>query len=295
MSLKNYYALLVDIDLPTLSVLPPYVLSTQSQPAPSPTTLIGALMSAVRRHRDGVLDETAPIEEVVKEAFGEGVLYALFWVPPYATTLTLERAFTMTYQKPDRAKLLNEEYVIKCLDDLLTIEDTGTTKGVSKECRKLYDYVISKMWGVAPRGLVTYASTAHVLFITTNRDLGRWAWLITRVGRKEDIAFVRNVSTYNLCDLVVSISGSVNYRTRFYIPTRLVTTAANSRRWVLREVVNGAIREGEFEVAVMGIPSPVPIIYKPRPGEAVLIRLAIDGGEEYVPIPREVVGSGCWE
>jgi len=294
MSLKNYYALLVDIDLPTLSVLPPYVLSTQSQPAPSPTTLIGALMSAVRRHRDGVLDETAPIEEVVKEAFEEGVLYALFWVPPYATTLTLERAFTMTYQKPDRAKLLTEEYVTKCLDDLLTIEDTGTTKGVSKECGKLYDYVISKMWSVAPRGLVTYASTAHALFITTNRDLGRWAWLITRVGRKEDVAFVRNVSTYNLCDLVVSINDSVNYRTRFYIPTRLVTTAANSRRWVLREAVNGAIREGEFEVAVMGIPSPVPIIYKPRPGEAVLIRLVIDGGEEYVPIPREVVGSGCW-
>ena len=293
MSLKNYYALLVDIDLPTLSVLPPYVLSTQSQPAPSPTTLIGALMSAVRRNRDGVLDETAPIEEVVKEAFGEGVLYALFWVPPYATTLTLERAFTMTYQKPDRARLLTEEYVTKCLGDLLTIEDTGTTKGVSKECGKFYDYVISKMWGVAPRGLVAYASTAHVLFITTNRDLARWAWLITRVGRKEDVAFVRNVSTYNLCDLIVSINDSVNYRTRFYIPTRLVTTAANSQRLVLREVVNGAIREGEFEVAVMGIPSPVPIIYKPRPGEAVLIKLAIDGGEEYVPIPREVVGSGC--
>jgi hypothetical protein len=250
-------------------------------------------MSAVRRNRDGVLDETAPIEEVVKEAFGEGVLYALFWVPPYATTLTLERAFTMTYQKPDRARLLTEEYVTKCLGDLLTIEDTGTTKGVSKECGKLYDYVISKMWGVAPRGLVAYASTAHVLFITTNRDLARWAWLITRVGRKEDVAFVRNVSTYNLCDLVVSINDSVNYRTRFYIPTRLVTTAANSQRLVLREVVNGAIREGEFEVAVMGIPSPVPIIYKPRPGEAVLIKLAIDGGEEYVPIPREVVGSGC--
>ncbi|MDT7969808.1 MAG: hypothetical protein RQ842_04520 [Vulcanisaeta sp.] len=293
MSLKNYYALLVDIDLPTLSVLPPYVLSTQSQPAPSPTTLIGALMSAVRRNRDGVLDETAPIEEVVKEAFGEGVLYALFWVPPYATTLTLERAFTMTYQKPSRAKLLTEEYIIKCLGDLLTIENAGTTEGVSGECGKLYDYVISKMWGVAPRGLVAYASTAHVLFITTNRDLARWAWLITRVGRKEDVAFVRNVSTYNLCDLVVSISGNVNYRTRFYIPTRLVTTAANSQRLVLREVVNGAIREGEFEVAVMGIPSPVPIIYKPRPGEAVLIKLAIDGGEEYVPIPREVVGSGC--
>lgn len=117
--------------------------------------------------------------------------------------------------------------------------------------------------------------------------------MITRVGRKEDVAFVRNVTTYNLCDLIVSISGNVNYKTRFYIPTRLVTTVANSRRWVLREVVSGAIREEAFEVAVMGIPSPVPIIYKPRLGEAVLIRLVIDGGEEYVPIPREVIGSGC--
>jgi hypothetical protein len=250
-------------------------------------------MHAIRRYRDGDLDESTPIEEIAREAFEEGILYVLFWVPPYATTYTLERVFTMTYQKPGRARWLNEEYVVKCLDDLLTIEDTGTTKGVSEECGKFYDEVVSKMWSVAPRGLVSYASTAHILYITTNRDLVRWAWLITRIGRKEDVAFVRNVSTYNLCDLVVSISGNVNYKTRFYIPTRLVTIVANSQRWVLREVVNGAIREETFEVPVTGIPSPVPIIYKPKSDETVLIKLAIDGGEEYVPIPREVIGSGC--
>jgi CRISPR-associated protein Cas5 subtype I-A len=291
MSLKNYYLILVDIDLPIFSVLPPYVLSTQSQPAPSPTTLIGALMRAVRRNRDGVLDESAPIGEVVREAFEEGVLYALFWVPPYATAYSLERVFTMTYQKPNRAKWLGEEYVTRCLGDLLEIENTGSTKGVSKECGKLYDEAISIMWGVAPRGLVSYASTAHILYITTNRGLARWAWLITRVGRKEDVAFVRNVTIYDLRGLIVSINGLVNYETRFYIPARLVREAPNSRVWVLREVVNGVIRDGEFLVPV-GVPSPVPITYKPRLDEALLIRLPLGGGVEHVPIPREVVVDG---
>jgi len=288
MSLKNYFAILVDIDLPTLSVLPPYVLSTQSQPAPSPTTLIGALMSAVRRHRDGVLDESAPIEEVVREAFEEGVLYALFWVPPYATTFSLERVFTMAYQRTDRAGLLTEENVVKCLGDLLTIEDVGSARMVSGECREFCGNVVMKMWNVAPRGLVTYASTAHILYITTNRDLARWAWLITRVGRKEDIAFVRNVSVFGLGDLVVG--GVEGLGTRFYMPSRLVATA-HGERWVMREVVNGVIREEEFVVPVAG-PRPVPMTYKPKVDGAVTIRVPVNGGFEFVQVPREVVGGG---
>jgi hypothetical protein len=248
-------------------------------------------MRAVKRYRDGVLDESAPIEEVVREAFGEGVLYALFWVPPYATAFTLERVFSMTYQKPDRAKLLSEEFITKCLGDLLTIEDTGVKEGVSKECRKFYEYTVSKMWGVAPRGLVTYAETAHALYITTNRDLARWAWLITRIGRREDVAFVRDVSVFGLGDLVVSPNEDSLYTTRFYMPSRLVREASNKRVWVLREVVNGIIREGEFLVPV-GVPVPVPIAYKPNPNEALVIRLQLGGGVEHVPIPREVVGGG---
>ena len=224
MSLKNdtsRYIVLVDIDIPIFSTLPPYVLSSQSLPAPSPTALIGALMGAIRRYRDGVLDESASIEEIVRKAFEEGVLYALFWVPPYATTYTLERVFTMTYQKPNRAKRLSEEYVTKCLDDLLTIENTGTTEGVSEECRKLYDEAVSVMWSVAPRGLVSYASTAHILYITTNRDLARWAWLISRVGRREDVAFVRNVSVFALSDLIVSVGGNAVSYTHLTLPTIL--------------------------------------------------------------------------
>jgi CRISPR-associated protein Cas5 subtype I-A len=296
MSSKNntYYLVLVDVDLPILSTLPPYALSTQSQPVPSPTVLIGALMYAIRRYRDGSLDEEAPIEEIIRKAFEEGILYALFWVPPYATTYSLERVFTMTYQKPGRAKLLTEENVARCLGDLLAIEDTGDVERASKECREFYDYVVSKMWDVAPRGLVTYATTAHVLYITTNRDLAKWAWLITRIGRREDVAFIRNVNIYDLRGLVTSsINGIVTYKTRFYIPTRLTTTVANSQRWILRGVVNGTIREETFEVPVMGIPSPVPITFKPRPDETVLIKLALDGEVEHVPIPREVVGGEC--
>jgi CRISPR/Cas system-associated protein Cas5 (RAMP superfamily) len=289
MPLKNYHVLLVDIDLPTLSILPPYVLSTQSQPAPSPTALIGALMRAVRRHRDGVLDETAPIEEIVKNAFEEGILYALFWVPPYASTFSLERVFTMTYQRADRAGLLTEENVTKCLGDLLTIEDTGSARMVSEECREFCDGVIMKMWNVAPRGLVTYATTAHILYITTNRDLARWAWLITRLGRREDVAFVRNVSVFNLGDLIVdSISGNESLGTRFYMPSRLVVTA-HGERWVMREVVNGVIREEEFVVPVAG-PRLVPMTYKPRVDGAVIIRVPVNGAFEFVQVPREVVG-----
>ena len=288
---KNYYVLLVDIDLPFLSTLPPRVLSTQSQPAPSPTALIGALMHVVRGYRDGVLDESAPIEEVVKEAFEEGVLYALFWVPPYATTYTLERVFTMTYQRPDRARRLSEEYISKCLGDLLAIENTGIVEMASEECRKLYDEAVSVMWGVAPRGLVTYASTAHILYITTNRDLAKWAWLITRLGRKEDIALVRNVSVFELGDLVTSPSENSPYTTRFYIPNRLVREASNSQIWVLPGVINGVIHEEEFLVPV-GVPTPVPITYKPRLDNTVLIKVPLDSRVEHVPIPREVVAGG---
>jgi CRISPR-associated protein Cas5 subtype I-A len=290
---NTYYLVLVDVDLPILSILPPYALSAQSQPVPSPTALVGALMHAIRRYRDGSLDESTPIEDIAREAFEEGILYALFWVPPYATTYSLERIFTMTYQKPGRARLLTGEWVVKCLGDLLAIEDTGDVKRAGGECREFYDYVVSKMWSVAPRGLVTYASTAYVLYITTNKDLARWAWLITRIGRREDVAFVRNVNIYDLRGLVISINGNVTYKTRFYIPTRLITTVANSQRWVLREVVNGTIREETFEVPVMGIPNSVPITFKPRADETVLIKLALDGEMEHVPIPREVVGGEC--
>jgi len=289
---NTYYLVLMDADLPILSILPPYALSTQSQPVPSPTALVGALMYAVRRYRDGSLDEEAPVEEIIREAFEEGILYALFWVPPYATTYSLERVFTMTYQKPGRAKMLTGEWAVKCLGDLLMIEDTGDAKRASKECGEFYDSAVSKMWGVAPRGLVSYAATAHVLYIMTNRDLARWAWLITRIGRREDVVFVRNVNIYDLRGLVTSINGNVTYKTRFYIPTRLITTVANSQKWVLRGVVNGTIREETFEVPVMGIPSPVPITFKPRPDETVLIKLTLDGEVEHVPIPREVVGGG---
>jgi len=294
MSLKNdtsRYVMLVDVDIPIFSTLPPYVLSSQSLPAPSPTALIGALMSTIRRYRDGVLDESTPIEEIVRKAFEEGVLYTLFWVPPYATTYTLERVFTMTYQKPDRAKRLSEECVTKCLDDFLTIENTGSTKDVSEECRKLYDEAVSIMWSVAPRGLVSYASTAHILYITTNRDLARWAWLISRVGRREDVAFVRNVSVFVLSDLIVSVGGNEGLSTRFYLPSRLLINPAHGQRWVLREVVNGDIREEEFMVPVMSL-KPIPMFYKPKTNEAIVIRLPIDGGFEFVVIPREVVKNG---
>jgi hypothetical protein len=248
-------------------------------------------MNAIRRYRDGVLDESVPIEEIVKNAFEEGVLYALFWVPPYATTYTLERVFTMTYQKPSRAKRLNEENVVKCLDDLLTIEDTGTTKGVSEECRKLYDEAVSIMWNVVPRGLVSYASTAHILYVTTNRDLARWAWLITRIGRREDIAFVRDVNVFVLNNLIVGVGENEGLSTRFYLPSRLLANPAHGRRWVLREVVNGSIREEEFMVPVAS-PKPVPMFYKPKTNEAVVIRLPVGGEFEFVVIPREVVKNG---
>jgi hypothetical protein len=197
----------------------------------------------------------------------------------------------MTYQKPDRAKRLSEEYVAKCLDDLLTIENTGTTEGVSEECRKLYDEAVLIMWNIAPRGLVSYASTAHILYITSNRDLARWAWLITRVGRREDVAFVRNVSVFVLSDLIVSVGDNEGLSTRFYLPGRLLTNPAHGQRWILREVVNGNIREEEFVVPVMS-PKLIPMFYKPKTNEAIVIRLPIDGGFEFVVIPREVVKNG---
>ncbi len=292
MSLKNdttLYVILVDVDVPIFSTLPPYVLSTQSLPAPSPTALIGALMSAIRRYRDGVLDESASIEEIVRKAFEEGILYTLFWVPPYATAYTLERVFTMTYQR--RVGLLTEENVVKCLGDLLTIENTGSTKMVRKECKEFCDGTVMKMWNVAPRGLVTYASTAHILYVTSNRDLARWAWLITRVGRREDVAFVRNVSVFVLRDLIVSVGGNEGLSTRFYLPSRLLTNPAHGQRWVLREVVNGDIHEEEFMVPVMS-PKPVPMFYKLKTNEAIAIRLPVNGEFEFVAIPREVVKNG---
>jgi hypothetical protein len=188
----------------------------------------------------------------------------------------------MTYQR--RIGLLTEGNVVKCLDDLLTIENTGSTKMVREECREFCGNVVMKMWNVAPRGLVTYASTAHILYITSNRDLARWAWLITRVGRKEDVAFVRNVSAFVLSDLIISVSGNGGLSTRFYLPSRLLTNPAHGQRWVLREVINGDIREEEFMVPTM---RPVPMFYKPKTNEAIVIRLPVNG--EFVAIPREVV------
>jgi CRISPR-associated protein Cas5 subtype I-A len=286
---ENLYVVLVKADILTFSVLPPYVLSSQAVPVPSPLTLIGALMYPIKRFEDNAISEGMTIQDLVKEAYERwGVRYASFWVPPYTETTTLERDLGLTYQRPQRAKWLTEENIIKCLNYISKRNSGVEVEDIDIACKNLYDETLQNMWGVSSRSITFFAKSSYLLYITSNKDIGKYAWLITRVGRKEDVAIVYDVGVYELQKMIINTYDKCE--THFYIPTRLMKERpVNAASWILNNVINGNLKKEEFII-------PIPIYgdkiqYHPDLDNAVIINLPINinRSNECVTIPKEVI------
>jgi len=284
---ENLYVVLVKADILTFSVLPPYVLSSQAVPVPSPLTLIGALMYPIKRFVENVISEEISIQDLVKEVYERwGVRYALFWVPPYTEATTLERDLGLTYQRPQRARWLTEENVVKCLDYISKRNSGIKVEDIDIACKSLYDEALQNMWGVSSRSMTFFATPSYLLYITDNKNVSRYTWLITRIGRKEDIAIIYDVEMYELQKMIINTYDRCE--TRFYIPARLMKgRPENTTSWVLNNVINGNLIKEEFII-------PIPIYsnkiqYHPDLDNAIIINLPINGSNECVVTPKEVI------
>jgi CRISPR/Cas system-associated protein Cas5 (RAMP superfamily) len=310
---ENLYVVLVKTDILTFSVLPPYVLSSQAVPVPSPLTLIGALMYPIKRFVENVISEEISIQDLVKEAYERwGVRYASFWVPLYIQARTLEKDIGLTYQRSDRASKLTEGNIAKCIGDIRRLINAGfqckrTSKekekrspdellreelikhglnDVSIDCAKIYCEALQNMWGISSRSITFFATSSYLLYITSNKDISKYTWLITRIGRKEDVAIVYDVGVYELQKIIINTYDKCE--TRFYIPARLMKgRPENTTSWVLNNVINGNPAKEEFII-------PIPIYsdkiqYHPDLDNAAIINLPINGSNECVAIPKEVI------
>jgi CRISPR-associated protein Cas5a/b/c len=177
------YALLVELEVfSEVSIGPPLIgPASPPMPAPPPTMLLGALAYPYLRERgvpDVVYVDSKPCSPAVKMI--EKVHYASAGFYGRVEQRTLERVIQTFYLRKQH------------LPDL------------------------KKLWGVAQRGFTSYADDRLYLFyIVSDFELAKYAYGITRVGRKESIVVVRNVVVKPLEELV---SSERDGSTIFYTP-----------------------------------------------------------------------------
>lgn len=308
---SKLYLLLVSVELDTFSILPPLVLGgIRSTPLPMPTTLVGALMRAVLTSSI----EPAP-EAVFEEAGKAGILYASFRPAPYAVITTIEDGITLSYQKRERFRALKD--ATQCLDILIGRMNFGfkLPKGkkevvekamknieeligheVSKECMKVLE-AIENLFGPLARTITGFGDISHIAYIVTNPNLAVHAWGIHRIGRKEDLAVVRNVSITPINNL--RLLGEDQLRemitTRFYIPAGLaVERPVGSVSYKMRVFINGSVRDEWVYTPPPLTPGnkglDMKVMVNTR--EAVALEVSTSEFRDYLILPREVIEHG---
>ncbi|MCL7389803.1 MAG: type I-A CRISPR-associated protein Cas5a [Thaumarchaeota archaeon] len=178
-----HYALLVELGVfLEVSIGPPLIgPASPPLPVPPPTTLLGALAYPYLREQgvpEVVYVDGKPCSPAVRII--EKVHYASAGFYGRIEQRTLERVIQAFY--------LREQY----LSD------------------------VKKLWSVSQRGFTSYADDRLYLFyIVSDPELAKYAYGITRVGRKESIVVVRNVIVKPLEEL---ISKERDGSTIFYTP-----------------------------------------------------------------------------
>ena len=308
---SKLYLLLVGVELDTFSILPPLVLgSTRGVPLPMPTTLVGALMRATL---------TSPVEPepeaVFEEAGRAGIIYASFRPAPYAVITTMERAMTLPYQKRERFRALRN--ATKCMDVLIgrvnyafkkprgnknvierAREEIGRLIGreVDEECMDVLE-AVDNLFTPIMRPLTGFGGVSYIAYIVANPALARSAWGITRIGRKEDLAVVREVSITPINSLRVlgvdELKDSIT--TRFYMPARLAEGVPEGGvQYKMRVFLNGGVRDEWVYTPQPMTPGDwglgMKVMVNTR--EAVALEVKTSEFTDNLVLPREVVGHG---
>jgi len=182
------YAVLVKTRAPAgVSVYYPLTTTAApSYPLPPPTTLAGALAYPYIR--------TGKSIELIEEA-GETcsstilildkIVYAAAGAEGWMPAKDVERIYQLIYQKKERWSSLELAYTVGVRGNIYYLDD------------KLY-----------------------LLYILINKELANYAYGITRIGRKENLVSVEDVTVEELSKVIKSI-GSGTFETYFYLPEEI--------------------------------------------------------------------------
>lgn len=320
MSSSKLFLILVGVDLETFSILPPYVLGSRSIPVPMPTTLVGALVYPILIDKYGTKELNPDV--IYNEANNLGIRYVTFRAAPYVTTIMLERAVSITYQRRQRLSML--KYINKCLDVISIAVNYGLTHPMKSKkknqnenevrndenkdekdeielLKKLVERHLGRspdetciellaegiydiLFTVTSRGITIFGDTSYIAYVVSNKELVKYAWQIIRIGRKEDLAVVRDVKVLALNELKQSEKITIN--TRFYVLKGLVKDEpSNATLWNMMVYLNGKVIED-------GVYVPRGILnaqFTVDPSKSIIYEVNIDEARDYVIIPREVV------
>ncbi|QGA53931.1 type I-A CRISPR-associated protein Cas5 [Sulfolobus sp. E5-1-F] len=262
--------------------VPPLVKSSQGYVVPPPTTLVGAL-SYPYFAKDGV--ETENSYSITYKLL-DNVKYASFWAPTYAITTDMERIFTMFIQKSSRLKMIgNTKEVVDCLrqPDQCSEELRGTVKG---------------MYGIGTRSSVYYGGEAYIAYIVNDEKLAKYAYGITRIGRKESLVYIRDVKVFKVKDLIIDEVSDL--KTRFYFPQRLAlnTTMCEIVEMPILDKENFTKviypKDDQFCVPPPYLPVPRGMVVDVTSDAVVLdvnkVEKVVESNQHLI-IPREVIGN----
>uniref|UniRef100_A0A7J2TCD2 Type I-A CRISPR-associated protein Cas5 n=1 Tax=Ignisphaera aggregans TaxID=334771 RepID=A0A7J2TCD2_9CREN len=183
---KHYFAL---IELQTFSPIsisaPLTYLSSPVYPLPPPTTLIGALAYPILRESLNELEQGCSTAKKLLEH----VTYAVAGAGGYVMSRSIERMYNTIYQKPNRWAI--------------------DKKHESHPLR----------WSILVAGYVQYLNNSlYVLYISKDKNILRYVYGISRVGKKEGVVSVEKVLIDEVSKYIVRDPPSA-IETIFYTPS----------------------------------------------------------------------------
>lgn len=307
------YVILVEVGFfGNFSLLPPLVLQSSGYPVPPPTTLVGALAYPYFR-RYGVENEGnySIAKKLIEE---KKVLYASFWTPLYISQNDLERVFSIAVQKSSRLGYLRKiPEIVECLKKLssdpqyfanyslcnskdkskdkrkrISNEEKKKACDKVKDCVKYINDGLKNAYGVGVRSSVYFADSAYLAYIVTDKDLVKFAYGISRIGRKESIVYIKDVNIYKFDEILVNKD---DIETRFYFPKSLSRNYNNCElyHFPILDVINFGSnyvpKTDEFCIPQQY--SLNPILATIDLDKSYVLDLKI--GHGYLPVPKEVV------
>lgn len=256
---KELYAVLAEVSTyNTISIYTPYVsISANTYLLPPPTTIVGALSYAYGRSLNNLRELTENgYSQAVELIEKKKVLYAAAGiVKPITVSRTIEKLYQHIYLKKPHWKKPEMAYTI----------------------------------GVRP---IVTVDKLQILLVVSDKDLVRYCYGITRLGRKESLVAVDNVVSVPLREALTKIEFC---ETSFYFPRSIARDYSPRDLWIEVDVPvlhrdNYAKRTVVSELYVL--PKPYnyakATVHLNENGIALKIRTRDEKIVE-IPIPRQAI------
>ncbi len=257
---KELYAILAEVStFGSIAVYTPYTsVSANTYLLPPPTTLVGALAYAYKRAlndlRELDVNGYSPAVELVQK---KKVLYAAAGiVKPYTVSKTIEKIYQHIYLRKQHWKIAEMAYTV----------------GVRS---------------------VVLVDKLYILFVTSTKDLTKYCYGITRLGRKESLVAVERV-------IVAPVKESLRKRefceTSFYFPSNIARDYSPKDAWIKSAIPTLHLDNFIKRTAVVEEAYIIPSPYIDRKATvhinengAILEINTNDGKRLEIPIPRTVI------